>query len=100
MTDGAKIHCCRLSVAANTSSGKICGNSIHLQPRLPYGSKSSARTSAEHCSNHGCRRRNAERPKPDEQLRRNVGDRKSSKRKPDRELKQSAAEKKPKPSAV
>src|SRR6516165_2615830 len=118
MTDGTKIRCWRLSVVANTSSGRICDTSIHLRPRLHYGSKSFARTSVKHCSNHGCRRKNAKRRKPDSELRKSAADRKSSKRKPDSELRKSAAdrksakrkpdselrksaaEKKPKPNAV
>jgi hypothetical protein len=69
MTGGVKTRCCRLSVAANTKIGSFCGTSIPLRPRLPYGSKSFARTSVEHCSKSGYRRKNAERPKLDEQLR-------------------------------
>jgi WD domain, G-beta repeat len=61
---------------------------MHLRPRLHYGSKSFARTSVKHCSNHGGRRRNAERPKPDSELRKSAADRKSSKRKPDSELRE------------
>src|SRR5215471_3127448 len=94
MTDGTKILCWRLSVAASTSSGRICDTSIHLRPRLHYGSKSFARTSVKHCSNHGCRRRYAERPKPDSELRKNAANRKSSKRKPDSELRKNAANRK------
>jgi hypothetical protein len=67
---------------------------------LPYESKSSARTSAEHCSKSGCRRKNAEGLKPDGKLRLNFADRKNSKRKPDSEPRKSTAEKKPKPSAA
>src|SRR5262249_4854380 len=95
MTDGTKIRCWRLSVAANTRSGRICGTSMHLRPRLPLGWKSTARTSVKHCSNHGCRRRNAERPKPDSELRKkSAADRKRSKRKLDSELRKSAADRK------
>src|SRR5262245_18591000 len=75
MTDGAKIHYRRLSVAANMRSGRICGTWMHLQARLlPYGSKRSVQTFAEHCSKSGYRRKNAARPKPDGQLRLNAGD--------------------------
>src|SRR5262249_12961971 len=66
---GLVTHCCRLSIAANMRSGRICGTSMHLRPRLPNGSKSFVRTSVEHYSKSGCGRKNANRPKLDEQLR-------------------------------
>src|SRR5262249_19248052 len=76
---GLVTHCCRLSVAANMRIGRICGTSMHLRPKLPYESKSSARTSAEHYSKSGCRRKSAERPKLDEQLRLSAVDNKKPK---------------------
>src|SRR5262249_5628466 len=83
MTNGVKTRCCRLSLAVNTRTGRICATSMHLQTRLlPYGFKRSVQTFAEHCGNTGCRRKNA------------------SKLKPDSEKRMSAVDKKPKTSAV
>src|SRR5262245_44586545 len=77
---GLVTRCCRLSVAVNTKTGRICGTSMPLQARLlRYGSKRSVQTFVEHYSKSGCRRKNAERPKPDGQLRLNADDNKKPK---------------------
>src|SRR5262245_14370295 len=96
MTDGAKTRCWGLSVAANTSSGRTSDTSIHLRPRLHYGSKRFARTSVKHCTNLGCRRRNAKKRKPDSELRKSAADRKNSKRKLDSKRQSAADRKRPK----
>src|SRR5215472_17198210 len=79
---GATIRCCRLSVVANTRSGRICGASIQIQTRFSYGSKGSARTSVEHYSNRCCRRKNAGSVKPGSERRMSAADMKSSRPKP------------------